>query len=311
MDSGAYSAETKGAKISVAEYARFLKQNAKYISVAANLDVLFNPEATWINQQQLEQSAGMTILPTFHFGEDFKWLVRYAAQYDYIALGGQVGQSPEQLMLWLDEVWDHYLTDVAGQPIVKVHGFGVTSLPVMRRYPWYSVDSTSWLLSASMGKIMVFHQGDLITIPVSDTSPFLDKRNQHLDTLTPETREALVQILKINYVDIAEAQKSYYYREVVNATAFMHVAASIKHHPFQREQIQMFAEPFAKADSLRCRRPVQWDHLCMYLAGNPAKGITDEVMRKGYNRLMSYHYIEQGQMWSEAKTVLDNWSITK
>ena len=43
MDSGAYSAETKGAKISLEEYASFLRAHEKYIFIAANLDVLFDP----------------------------------------------------------------------------------------------------------------------------------------------------------------------------------------------------------------------------------------------------------------------------
>jgi len=31
------------------------------------------------------------------------------------------------------------------KPTLKVHGFACSGVQVMKRYPWYSVDSTSWL----------------------------------------------------------------------------------------------------------------------------------------------------------------------
>ena len=104
IDSGAYSAETKGVKITLSEYVAFLKAHAQYIEIAAGLDVLFDADGTWRNQLEME-AAGVSPMPTFHFGEDVSWLKRYVAKYERIALGGQVGQSTGDLVRWLDDVW--------------------------------------------------------------------------------------------------------------------------------------------------------------------------------------------------------------
>jgi hypothetical protein len=38
---------------------------------------------------------------------------------------------------------------------VKVHGFGVNALWAWERYPFYSVDATSWLKSAKFGEKII------------------------------------------------------------------------------------------------------------------------------------------------------------
>ena len=62
IDSGAYSAETKGVKISLPEYMTFLKLNEQYVEVAAGLDVLFNADATYANQLTME-AEGINAMP--------------------------------------------------------------------------------------------------------------------------------------------------------------------------------------------------------------------------------------------------------
>jgi hypothetical protein len=63
-----------------------------------------------------------------------------------------------QPRLWLDEVFAHYLT-FAGAPIIKVHGFGMTTFELMARYPWYSVDSSSWLMGGRNGTALFMVNG--------------------------------------------------------------------------------------------------------------------------------------------------------
>jgi hypothetical protein len=48
----------------------------------------------------------------------------------------------------LDRAFEHI--DKVGAK-VKVHGLGVTTVDVMRRFPWYSVDSSTACLAAGMG----------------------------------------------------------------------------------------------------------------------------------------------------------------
>jgi hypothetical protein len=45
--------------------------------------------------------------------------------------------------------------DKRGQPSIRVHGFGSAHVRLLRHYPFYSVDSASWLIAGAHGKIYV------------------------------------------------------------------------------------------------------------------------------------------------------------
>ena len=51
---------------------------------------------------------------------------------------------------------------------VKVHGFGMTGPPLLKRYPFYSVDSTSWL-GGSMRSEVYFYDPSKGDIRVTKT----------------------------------------------------------------------------------------------------------------------------------------------
>ena len=173
LDSGAFSAYTLGAKIHLPTYVDYIKRNIDILRVedgvlmAAVLDGIGDPLETYRNQLSME-ALGVKPMPCFHAGEDERYLEWYIQNYDYISLGGMVGSSTKQLMLWLDRVWDKYLVDGSGKPRLKVHGFGITSIPIMERYPWWSCDSSSWIQAGSFGSIVTPEFGP---IAISDKSP--------------------------------------------------------------------------------------------------------------------------------------------
>ena len=204
LDSGAFSAFTQNIQIDIDEYINFIKEHQSNLEVYANLDVIGSPKGTWMNQKIMER-AGLNPLPCFHYGEDIKWLNRYLKSgYEYIALGGMVPISTRDLIKWLDILFSDYLTDSNGYPIIKVHGFGLTSLTLMLRYPWFSVDSTSWVMTGRMGSIYVpkrtkgkwsYHE-EAVKIAVSSRSPSKKDANQHISTLSPKRREVILDYLK-------------------------------------------------------------------------------------------------------------------
>jgi hypothetical protein len=204
LDSGAFSAWSQGHEINIQEYIAFIKENGSCINVYSNLDVIGNPTETWKNQMVMEQ-AGLSPLPVFHYGEDKKWLKRIINKgYAYISLGGMVPISTKDLVPWLDSLWGDYLTDSSGMPICKVHGFGMTSYSLMLRYPWYSVDSTSWVVTGRMGGIYVPHyrNGEWIydenslKISVSSKSPDKKEAGKHISTMSPGHSKMI-----INYIE--------------------------------------------------------------------------------------------------------------
>lgn len=199
LDSGAYSAYSQGVEIKIEDYIAFIKEHQQYLEVYANLDVIGDAEATLQNQKIMEKE-GLAPLPCFHYGEDIKYLKYYLERYEYIALGGMVPISTPDLILWLDDIFHSYICDKnTGLPKVKIHGFGLTSFSLMKRYPWYSVDSTSWVVTGRMGAVYVprYRQGkwiyteDSFKVAVSTRSPSKKEAGQHIDTFSPAEKKII------------------------------------------------------------------------------------------------------------------------
>jgi len=167
LDSGAFSSYTKGAHIDIDEYIEYVKENQDFIQFASVLDAIGDHNGTWRNQKYME-SKGVQPLPCFHYGEPDEVLEYYVANYDYITIGGMVPISSSQLKVWLDQIWQKHLTNPDGTAKIKVHGFGLTSFKLMSRYPWYSVDSSSWVQLGGIGNIF-FPQWGMLS--VSDRAP--------------------------------------------------------------------------------------------------------------------------------------------
>ena len=192
LDSGAFSMFTRNVKVDLRAYSDFIKKHKDVIHIASNLDAIgqAQEEVSYTRQKELEDY-GVKIQPVFHARDKDEWLVRYLEEgYDYIFLGGMVPESTVYLKEWLDRIWHKYLTNPDGTAKVKVHGFGLTSLPLMFRYPWFSVDSTSWVMTSVHGScFMDLPQLDGTTKDVkldfSDRSKAKEKINSwHFDTLT-------------------------------------------------------------------------------------------------------------------------------
>lgn len=204
LDSGAYSAWTRGVKINIDEYIEFIKAHSDCISVYATLDDLEDPEISYNNWQYM-RSKGLNPLPVFHAHAPIEYLLAYMKETDYIAIGALAKTTTNTRLKHLDRIWGGYLTDKSGYPIIKVHGFGITTLTIVSRYPWYSVDSTSWLLMAAYGKIYVpryiggawVYNLTPMAIGISNISSAIgDEEGGHFDTLSGREQQLVVQYLQ-------------------------------------------------------------------------------------------------------------------
>lgn len=202
LDSGAFSAKSQGVEISLKEYISFIKENASVIDVYANLDVIGNPDASLKNLHLMEK-AGLQPLPVYHFGEDPDiYLKPLIDKYDYVCIGGMVKAG--NIISFLDRCFHDYICDHTGLPKVKVHGFGLTSLSLMLRYPWFSVDSTSWVVTGRMGGIFIprwadnrwIYDGNSWKIAVSNMSPNIKEAGQHLETLSPINKKIVLRYIE-------------------------------------------------------------------------------------------------------------------
>jgi hypothetical protein len=190
MDSGAFSMFTRGIEVNLQEYADYLQDNHDVIHVASNLDVIGrDKEAESYANQKVLEDMGANIMPVHHARDSDYWLEKYLDEgYDYIFLGGMVPETGKYLRLWLDRIWENHLVNEDGTAKVKVHGFGLTTLDLINRYPWYSVDSTSWVMASRFGQIFLDLEHRDLKLTFSDQSPRMRDLGMHYDTLDPVTR---------------------------------------------------------------------------------------------------------------------------
>lgn len=160
IDSGAYSVMTSGITINIDEYIEFLHKE-KY-TIYAGLDVIGDAEKTKINNDYMKE-AGLNPIPAYHYGEPIEYLNYYLDNYDYIAIGGLVPIKHQRtsLFMFLDQCFSHITKH---KSIPKVHGFGLVNWEALKRYPFYSVDATSWQNPTRWGQHFNLHKGKLTRI---------------------------------------------------------------------------------------------------------------------------------------------------
>lgn len=217
LDSGAFSAFSLGVEVDISAYATFVREHQDIIDMASVLDAIGDPEGTYRNQKELER-LGVEVLPCFHFGEPLDLCEHYVSNYPYITLGGMVPIPNAKLEPWLDEVWDKVLTDRDGYARCKVHGFGMTSRPLMLKYPWFSVDSSSWVQLAARGNISLPEIP--VPISISDRAPTRHDWGRHYTTLPEHAKRYVTALLEYYGLTADEVQQGHLPRWALNCFTF-------------------------------------------------------------------------------------------
>lgn len=243
LDSGAFSMFTKGAEISLEAYASFVQKNADCFHTVANLDDLHrNEQKSWDNQKTMERLLPNTfILPCFHTHEDPKWLKKYIDNYEYIALGGMVVETKQSMIRWLDDIFDKYLVDKKGRARVKVHGFGMTNFDIASRYPWYSVDSTGWIIAARHGLIFLPQPGlPYYKLAISSESPKTKDWDGHFDTVSDVHRKVFTRQIESRGFNVEELRTVYWKRDLFNIKVFREFSDAQVEQTFRKTAQSLF-----------------------------------------------------------------------
>lgn len=176
-------------------YAAFVKEHIIAIDLYANCDAIGNPEISWRNQKYLERKHGLNPVPVVHQGTDLAWLQHYIdrGKHEVIGLGWlTTGAGGTAFHRWLDEAFSLICPPPSRMPIVKIHGFGVTSFDAMMRYPWWSVDSASWTKTGAYGGVIIPHcrGGKWVyneppyTLWFTEETPAGAEKGKHFDTIS-------------------------------------------------------------------------------------------------------------------------------
>lgn len=176
IDSGAFTAHTKGVDIDVDDYIDFVNSIDDYVTIFAQMDKIAGirgqevtleeqldaPKQSWDNYLYMVKKVKSRdkLLPVFHQGDDFKWLenmLEYThedgSHIKYIGISPNKSLSSKTWKNWLEKVF-MYIRN-SSNPNVMTHAFGVGSTYVLEQFPFTSADSTTWLKVSAYGSIII------------------------------------------------------------------------------------------------------------------------------------------------------------
>lgn len=274
LDSGAYSAWSRGKPIQLADYIAFVKEHRELFGTHVTLDVLpSGPERqrteaaieqgakdSYRNHQKMKD-AGLSPIPVFHQGENFKWLERMLSDGEtYIGLS-----TRKDLLVFAgrQRQWLLKCYEVLRGTKVRTHGFGITNTSFLFEMPFFSTDSTTWSLQAGFGFLLVpFIEDGVIDVRKPVTKLTLTSIDRHVkfsrthnfyDFLSPEQKRVVQEYIEGCGYTVTEVR---YFPDVRRAML-------VKHYKAVEEEINR-ERPFRLMFATMCNR-----NLCdsLYNAG--------------------------------------------
>jgi len=109
-------------------------------------------------REKLETLTSKKCIPVFHKSRGKDYWTKMIKEYDYVAIGGIVTKEIKKKEQYIFE----WFLDTAKKENCKVHGLGYTNLTGLKKYHFYSVDSSSWLYGNLSGTIYKFNGKTLL-----------------------------------------------------------------------------------------------------------------------------------------------------
>lgn len=146
LDSGAWTAFTKGKHVNLLDYIEYIRKNQEYITKHITLDVIGDPLSTLLIWE-LMRDMSLSPIPVIHYGEDLDIMERHwSAGVPLVALGGTVPIHDKKLVTrWCTELKRQY-------PETKFHLLGSSSQKILDCGAVSSCDSSAWYAMAVNGK---------------------------------------------------------------------------------------------------------------------------------------------------------------
>lgn len=232
LDSGAFTAFTKGHKVELDDLIRtyddvLRRLNPKLQVWLINLDVIPGAidrpatpqefveaiEKSEANYKVLKKRYGNRVIPVYHRTEGESQLMAVARMNDYVGVGFGPKTSEEYRVAHAEEVL------AILKPMGKtVHGLATTGYKMLKRAPFDTVDSATWLYVAAMGGVYALDDaGDLRSIKISSSSPEQVKLRGHFNSLSPEEQQLVAQRCADAGVTVEQVQTDLSYRILLNA----------------------------------------------------------------------------------------------
>lgn len=229
IDNGAFTVHRKGGEIDIDEYINWLNDNDEFIDRAIALDNIpgkwgrkrtyaelkNSPAQTWQNYLYMTErcKSPQKLLPVFHQGEDFKYLEQMVNHkigdnyVEYICISGNKELTNKQREIWYTKCFE--IIQNSGNPNVKVHCLGSATESNAVRFPFTSMDATSWIMTGANGGILT----DFGVVKVSKESA---KDKDNIKNCSKDVVNFVTNQCKKYGITLEQIQNDYKYRMVMN-----------------------------------------------------------------------------------------------
>lgn len=258
LDSGAFSAWSKGKQVPIDAYIEFCKKHGHLFTCYVNVDVIPGKWGEIPSATQVEESAAKgwanfqymldkglppeKVVHVFHQNEEFVWLQKLVDYSEamkakdpkspglYIGISPANDRTTAQKIMWLEQCM-RYVTNLDGSPKLRWHGFGVTSFDIMRRYPWYTVDSTSWMRNGTYGSVQIpkdwdhYVEGYNLIAVTPDSS--ISQADRHFGALSSAQQARFIEYVESCGFTLEQVQNDGCARNIINLEFYKRVVKEI------------------------------------------------------------------------------------
>lgn len=144
----------------VEKYVQFINQHNIERFFELDIDSVVGYERVKEYRAYIEQKTGKKCIPVWHKTRGMDDYLETVKNYEYVAIGGIVTKEITR------KQWRYfpYLIREAKKQKAKVHGLGFTATSELHKYPFDSIDSTSWLSASRFGTVQTFSNGIIKTV---------------------------------------------------------------------------------------------------------------------------------------------------
>lgn len=229
IDNGAFTVHRQGGEINIDEYIQWLNDNDEYIDRAIALDNIpgkwgskrtyeelkNSPAQTWENYLYMVDrcKSPQKLLPVFHQGEDFRYLEQMVnhkikeSYVEYICISGNKELTNKQREGWYAKCFE--IIQNSENPNVKVHCLGSATESNAIKFPFTSMDATSWIMTGSNGGILT----DFGVVKVSKESA---KDKDNIKNCSKAVIDFVTNQCSKYGMTLEQIQESYKHRMVLN-----------------------------------------------------------------------------------------------
>lgn len=182
LDSGAFTfmnscKDKVDFDIYIDKYIDFINNKDIQYFFELDIDSIVGYEKVLQLRKRLERKTGKKCIPVWHKSRGLDEYIKICKEYDYIAIGGIAANEIKRSEY---KYFDSLLA-IARKYKCKVHGLGFTNMKMLSKYPFYSVDSSSWVNGARFGQFHLFSNNTIIQKSFKETKRAkgkeLDKHN--------------------------------------------------------------------------------------------------------------------------------------